>query len=190
MTVAAAVQKNKSIVIGADTQTNFGDNCMPDDNYRTGKILMINGSYVAGSGWGIYDNILNDLLQSKKNKNLKLNDEKAIFQFFNAFYFTLKDKYSYVNSQCNSDSSPFADLDSRFLIVNKNGIFLVTSKISVHKFEKYYAIGSGSDYALGAVHALYDSDLSAKEICAKAILTGIALNIHCGGQPDLREIKL
>jgi ATP-dependent protease HslVU (ClpYQ) peptidase subunit len=190
MTVAAAVQKNKCIVIGADTQTNFGDNGMPNDNYGVSKILTINGSYIAGSGWGLYDNILNDLLQSKKNKNLKLSDEKTIFKFFNAFYFTLKEEYSYVNSQCNSDNTPFADLDSRFLITNKNGIFLVSAKISVHKFEKYYAIGSGCDYALGAVHALYDSDLSATEICKKAIQTGIALNIHCGGQPDLREIKL
>lgn len=190
MTVAAAVNKNNRLVIGADTQTNFGDNCMPGDNYGVSKILTINGSYIAGSGWGLYDNILKDVLLGKKNKNLKLNDEMSIFKFFNALYFTVKEEYSYVNNQCNSSSSPFADLDSRFLIANKNGIFFVSSIISVHKFEKYFAIGSGCDYALGAIHALYDLNYSAKEICQQAILTGMALNIHCGGHPDLCEIKL
>lgn len=190
MTVAAAVCKNKRIVIGADTQTNFGDNCMPGDNYKAGKILTVNDSYIAGSGWGLYDNILQDLLQSRPFKNLRLHDEKTIFKFFNTLYFKAKEEYSFVNSQCNSTSSPFADLDSRFLIANKSGIFFVSANISVHKFEKYFAIGSGCDYALGAIHALYDLDYSAKEICRQAILTGMALNIHCGGHPDLREIKL
>jgi len=190
MTVAAAVLKNKSLVIGADTQFNFGDNRMPDNNHEAGKILMISGSYVAGSGWGLYDNILADLLLDKKNKNLKLTDEKSIFKFFNQFYFTIKEKYSYVNNQCNDDNSPFADLDSRFLIANRNGIFYVSPNMSVHKFERYFAIGAGCDYALGAIHVLYDSDFSAKEICQKAVSAAITMNIRCGGQPDLYEIKL
>ena len=151
---------------------------------------MINGTYIAGSGWGLYDNIFQDLLLNKKNNHLKLNDERSIFKFFNKLYFTIKEKYSYVNNQCNSDASPFADLDARFLIANKSGIFYVSSNMSVHKFERYFAIGSGCDYALGAIHVLYDSNLSAKEICQKAILAAITMNVRCGGQPDIYAIKL
>jgi ATP-dependent protease HslVU (ClpYQ) peptidase subunit len=62
--------------------------------------------------------------------------------------------------------------------------------MSVHKFVRYYAIGSGCDYALGAIHALYDSDFSAKEICQKAISAAIDMDVHCGGQPDIYEIHL
>ena len=190
MTVAVTVLKKKRLVIGADTQMNFGDNRMPSNNHNASKIFTINGTYVAGSGWGLYDNIIQDLLSDKKNKNHKLNDERSIFKFFNNLYFTAKEKYSYVNNQCNSTNSPFADLDARFLIANRNGIFYVSANMSVHKFERYYAIGSGCDYALGAIHALYDSDFSAKVICQKAISAAIDMDVRCGGQPDLYEIHL
>ncbi len=190
MTVAVAVFKKNHLVIGADTQTNFGDNSMTSSDYKASKILTINGTYIAGTGWALYDNIFKDLLLNKKNKNVKLNNEESIFKFFNNLYFTVKEKYSYVNNQCNESNTPFADLDARFLIANRNGIFLVTSMMSVHKFERYYAIGAGGDYALGAFHVLYDSNLSAKEICQKAILAAISLNIRCGGQPEIYEIKL
>jgi ATP-dependent protease HslVU (ClpYQ) peptidase subunit len=190
MTVAVTVLKKKRLVIGADTQMNFGDNRMPSNNHNASKIFTINGTYVAGSGWGLYDNIIQDLLSDKKNKDHKLNDERSIFKFFNNLYFTAKEKYSYVNNQCNSTNSPFADLDARFLIANRNGIFYVSANMSVHKFERYYAIGSGCDYALGAIHALYDSDFSAKVICQKAISAAIDMDVRCGGQPDLYEISL
>jgi ATP-dependent HslUV protease, peptidase subunit HslV len=190
MTVAVTVLKKNRLVIGADTQFSFGDTCMPSNNHSASKIFTINGTYVAGSGWGLYDNIFQDFLSDKKNKNLKLNDERAIFKFFNNLYFTVKEKYSYVNDQCNSKDTPFADLDSRFLIANRKGMFYVSSSMSVHKFERYFAIGSGCDYALGAIHVLYDSHFSAKEICQKAILAAIDMNVRCGGQPEINEINL
>ncbi len=190
MTIAVTVLKRKRLVIGADTQMNFGDSRMPDDNHRASKIFKINDSYIAGSGWALYDNIFQDILSRQKAESIKLKDEKSIFQFFNNLFFTMKEKYSYVNSQCNGQNTPFADLDSRFLIANRSGMFYVSSNLSVHRFQKYYAIGSGCDYAIGAIHALYDSDLSAKEICHKAISAAIDMDVRCGGKPDIFEIKM
>lgn len=190
MTVAATVLKKKRLAIGADTLFSFGDTCMPDEDHNASKIFKINDTYVAGSGWGLYDNIFQDILSDKKNRNLKLHDEKSIFKFFNNLYFTAKEKYSYVNDQCNSKDSPFADLDSRFLLANRKGMFYVSANMSVHKFERYFAIGAGCDYALGAIHVLYDSHFSAKEICQKAILAAIDMNVRCGGKPEIYEIDL
>ncbi|MCU0555117.1 MAG: hypothetical protein MUF17_10205 [Syntrophales bacterium] len=190
MTVVAAVLKRKSLVIGADTQINFGDSCMPGTNIKTSKLFTINGTYVAGSGWALYDNIIQDLLSDRKNRNLNLDDERSIFKFFNNLYFTVKEKYSYVNSQCNGHNTPFADLDARFLVAGRSGIFYVSANMSVHKFERYYAIGSGCDYALGAIHVLYDCDLSAKDICHRALSAAIDMDVHCGGPPEIHEINL
>ena len=81
MTVAATVFKKNRLVIGADTLFSFGDTCMPGDNHNASKIFTVNDTYIAGSGWGLYDNIFQDILSDKKNKNLKLHDEKSIFKF-------------------------------------------------------------------------------------------------------------
>ena len=65
--------------------------------------------------------------------------------------------------------SPFGSLDSSFLVINKYGIFRITSDMSVTKFEQYTAIGAGSEYGLGAIYSLYNEDYSATAIGYYAI---------------------
>ena len=55
MTVAVTVLKKKHLVIGADTQMNFGDSRTPGNNNKASKIFTINGTYIAGSGWALYE---------------------------------------------------------------------------------------------------------------------------------------
>ena len=53
--------------------------------------------------------------------------------------------------------------------------------MSVTAFQKYYAIGSGTDYALGAVSAIYEDSADAVTVCRKAIKAAIDFDVHCGG---------
>ena len=73
-----------------------------------------------------------------------------MFAFFITFWRQLHKRYQFVNDQVadEDDPSPFADLDSSFLVANRTGIYYVSSNISVMAFKKYYAIGSGASYAL------------------------------------------
>jgi ATP-dependent protease HslVU (ClpYQ) peptidase subunit len=88
------------------------------------------------------------------------------------------------------DKSPFADLDASFLIVNSGGIFHVTGQMSVTRFKRFDAIGSGGPYALGALHALYGETLGAEEIARRACAAAVHFDISCGGEIDLFTIKL
>jgi ATP-dependent protease HslVU (ClpYQ) peptidase subunit len=153
MSVAVAVQKDSQIVIASDTQDNFGSNRISYDNYNSKKIIKVGGSYVATTGWGIYEDILDDYLTTKQN--VLLDSRQQIFSFFMGFWRDLHDKYSFVKDQTDEDEdSPFGGLDSTFLIVNPHGIFYVSSNMSVTMFEKYFAIGSGSDFSFGTIYAL------------------------------------
>ena len=58
MSIAVAVKKGNEIVVAADTQDSFGANKVPFDNYSSRKIVTIGSSYVATSGWGLYEDIL------------------------------------------------------------------------------------------------------------------------------------
>jgi ATP-dependent HslUV protease subunit HslV len=103
----------------------------------------------------------------------------------------MRKDYSFVNDQpMDDDKSPFADLDASFLIVNAGGIFHVTGQMSITRFKRFDAIGSGGQYALGAMHALYDERLDAGEIARRGCAAGVHFDISCGGALDLFTVKL
>lgn len=187
MTAIVAVRKGKKSVIASDSMTSFGSRRVPEANHSSVKIRKIGKAYVALSGFTLYKNILDDYL--KDRKVVKLNDKASIYRFILKFWKEIKENYSYVNNQSGSKYHPFADLSSSFLILNKNGIFTVDSNMTVTRFKQYYAIGSGSSYCLGALNALYDSDLSAKQIAKKAIAASIAHDAGCGGSIKIKELK-
>jgi ATP-dependent HslUV protease, peptidase subunit HslV len=189
MSVAVAVQKGRTIAVAADTQENFGDRRVLRGDHSSSKIMKVGGSYVAQTGWGLYENILGDYLL--KAGTPRFRSEREIFVFFNRFWQRMRKDYSFVNDQpLEDDKSPFADLDASFLIVNAGGIFHVTGQMSVTRFTRFDAIGSGGPYALGALHALYDDTLGAEEIARRACAAALHLDISCGGALDVFTVKL
>ena len=189
MSVAVAVQKGRSIAIAADTQENFGDRRVLRGDHSSSKIMKVGASYVAQTGWGLYENILGDVLA--KGPTPRFRNEREIFVFFNRFWKRMRKDYSFVNDQpMDDDKSPFADLDASFLIVNTAGIFHVTGQMSVTRFTRFDAIGSGGPYALGALHTLYDEKLDAREIARRGCAAAVHFDVSCGGEIDLFTVTL
>jgi ATP-dependent HslUV protease, peptidase subunit HslV len=189
MSVAVAVQKGQIIAIAADTQENFGDRRVLRGDHTSSKIMKVGASYVAQTGWGLYENILGDVLA--KGPTPRFRNEREIFVFFNRFWKRMRKDYSFVNDQpMDDDKSPFADLDASFLIVNTSGIFHVTGQMSVTRFARFDAIGSGGPYALGALHAHYDGKLDAAEIARRGCAAAVHFDVSCGGELDLYTVTL
>lgn len=180
MSVAVAVKCRDQIVIAADTKRTFGSGAVEVANFTDLKIREIGSSYIATTGWGLYSNILDDYLSTRKRA--KLTDQASIFSFFRQFWKDLHERYSFVSDQRPDDDSPFGDLDASFLIASPEGIFSVACDMSVTQFEQYYAIGSGAPYALGAIHATYKPDGDALKIAECGVEAGMALDIYCGGK--------
>ncbi len=184
MSIAVAVRKGGTTVVATDTQESFGDRRVLRNNHHSTKITRVGSSYIAATGWGLYENILGDYLATATTPRLRT--EREVFAFFVKFWRQLHRRYSFVNDQADNDNkSPFADLDSAFLVVNRSGIFHVSGNMSVTSFKEYYAIGSGSPYALGAIHALYGGKLDAGRIAREACAAAVAYDIYCGGELDL-----
>ena len=190
MTIAVAVRKGREIVVAADTQSNFGSARAAPDNHRAHKIMPVGDALVATSGWGLYANILDDYVARMKRAPA-LGSEREVFRFFQQFWHALKDQYTLVNDQCHKDDdSPFGDLDASFLVVNRAGIFFVSSDTSVTPFDKYHAVGSGTDFALGALHALYDEVPDPEMLARRACETAIAFDLNCGGSVDVERLTV
>ncbi len=189
MSVICAVCKNGQTVMAADTLTLFGDDDVAAPaNASSRKFMHLGDSLVGGAGWGIYDDILRDHLSDEQPPDL--SDERVIFRFFLDLWKALHDNYTFVNDQAASRDTPFGDLDSTFVIANSTGLFKVSSDLCVTRFQQYVSVGSGSQYAYGAMQALYDRpNETAESIARSGVAAGIALNVHCGGEVDVATLR-
>jgi ATP-dependent protease HslVU (ClpYQ) peptidase subunit len=189
MSIAVAVRKGNTIAVAADSQENFGDRKVVGSNHRATKIMSLGGSELAMTGWGVYDNVFTDYFTTRRAP--RFANEREIFTFFVKLWKDLRRRYSFVEDQvAEDDRSPFADLDSSFLIANRHGIFHVSGDMSVMAFREYYAIGSGASYALGVLHALYATERDAGVLARRACEAAIAFDVYCGGDIDVRRLAV
>ena len=179
MSIAVAVRKQARIALATDSQTNLGSERVPVANMSGPKYMQIGDAYMAATGWTLYSNILADVLARRRGMP-RLDSEANIFKFFTRLWEDLHERYNFVKDQADDADSPFGSLDSTFLVVCARGIFGVASDLSVLRYERYFAIGSGAPVALGAVHALYDSDVDAESIARSAADAAIDHDVYCG----------
>ena len=187
MSVVVAIKKNNQVILAADSQHTFGSSKPGDGNMQESKIRPIGDAYLAGTSWALYDNILDDFLAEKGTVALQTKQE--VFAFFKELWKALHDQYSFVNDQCDDKETPFGDLDASFLVVTRQRIFYISSDMCVTEFAKYHAIGSGSDFSIGALHVLYPQDLDLADMATQAVETAIAHNIYCGAPVDIVRVE-
>jgi ATP-dependent protease HslVU (ClpYQ) peptidase subunit len=183
MSIIVAVRKAGSTVLAADTMHSYGSRREhPDNLVSHPKVYKLGNSYIGGVGWSVYGNIMEHYFKTLKRPPT-FRDETSIFDFFLKLWRLMRKRYQVVNDQPDTDDrSPFANLDSEFVVVNTQGVFRVDSDLSVMRFAKYFAVGSGDKYAYGALHALYERRLTAERIAVQAAEAAVYYDQGCGGQ--------
>lgn len=63
------------------------------------------------------------------------------------------------------------------VIANAHGIFGVYPMREIYEFSRIWAIGSGRKFAMGAMYAVYDQDLSAREIAEIGVRAGCEFDV-------------
>lgn len=173
MTTIVAVKKDGVISIAADSQSTFGDTRLAaHDDARWNKIFQHGDSYFAICGSAAHDLVLQSAL--KKMKKLDFSNRAAIFESFRKLHSKLKDDFFLKTDEEEDDA--YESSQMTVLIANAQGIFGVYSLREVYEFERFWAIGSGRDYAIGAMHAVY-AQLSAQEIAKVGVETGCAFDV-------------
>ena len=188
MSIVAAIRRNGKITIGADSLALFGEGMtIPESNARAEKITPFGEAVLGGTGWAVYDDILTHHLQ--KSDPPTLSSRASIYSFFLEFWKALRESYSLVNEQAATKETPFGDLDATFLIASPGGLFNISSDLGVTEFSQFHAIGSGSEYALGAMHALWNSNLDNETMVLAACNAAIAMDSSCGGTVDMMSVE-
>lgn len=170
MSTVTVVRKNGMVAIAADTLSSFGMRRMPPAyDRRAGKIFRIGESYIGLTGWSVHQQVLEHALGAGDPPALASATE--IFEVFLALHLRLKQQY-FLNPKVSEDD-PYESAHMSLLIANRHGIFGLYAMRSVVEHERFWASGSGSDYALGAMHAVYDGVGDASAIAEAGVRAGV-----------------
>lgn len=173
MSTIVAVKKDHKICIAADSLTTFGDSRQTATlDADSDKIFQFEDNYLGIVGSAAHQLVVQSALG--KMKKVDLSSKLEIFKTFSRLHALLKDRY-YLNPKDEEDD-PYESTHIDALIVNPNGIFAVFALREVFEYTRYWAIGSGSEYALGAMHAVYEADYNAEQVADKAIEAGAEFN--------------
>lgn len=166
MSTIVVVRKNKQACIAADSVTSFGDTLLPADfDQASDKIIYHLGNYIGTVGSAAHQLVLESALHTMRQ--MELHSRHTIFESFRRLHRTLKDEYYLKPVEDEEDPYESSRMDA--LILNESGIFGVYGMREVFEYSRFWAIGSGAEYALGAMQAVYDNAESAIDVARAGI---------------------
>ncbi len=185
MTTIVVVRKGGRAAIAADTMTKWGPAKETADYVaNNGKLLQVGDTWLGLTGNATFKTILRDYFARPKAR-ARFGTPLDIFRTWQALHAALKSDYHLLPGAHEDEPLESTRFDT--LIANRHGIFGVVAHRTVQEFTRYYAFGSGSPYAMGALHALYDTPgLGAEALARRAVeaaaefddATGLPLEVH------------
>ncbi|MDX2221062.1 MAG: MFS transporter [Burkholderiales bacterium] len=188
MTTIVVVKKNGMAVIAGDSLTTFGGTRLSSTHDASpDKVLKHNGCYFGVAGSAAHQVVLENLLN--RNPDFHFNSKDQIYESFRKMHPLLKEE-AFLNPKEEEDD-PYESSQLTTLIINSSGIYGVYSMREVFEFQTFWSIGSGRDYALGAMHQVYQNKKATAEEVAKAgILAGAEFDTGTALPMTLYKVKL
>jgi ATP-dependent protease HslVU (ClpYQ) peptidase subunit len=188
MTTVAVVRKGAQVAIAADSLVTFGDTKLPHGYETNAKLFKVGDSYFGMAGTTAHFPVLRKALAAMPADELKLHSRDEVFDTFLKLHPKLKEQF-FLNPK-EEDADPYESSQFTVLIANAHGLFGVYSYREVFEFERFWAIGSGRSFALGAMYAGYDKLKTAREIAALGVEAGNEFDKNSAAPVRLHTIKL
>ena len=187
MTTIVAVKKNGTVSIASDSLTTFGDLRL-GRQYKGehDKIIEIAGSFIGLCGSSAHHLVLSALLP--KLEDIRLGSRMEVYETFRRLHPVLKEQ-GYLNPKEDEDD-PYESSQITALIVNNSGIYGVYSYREVFDYDRFWSIGSGRSFALGAMFAAYDRCKAAAEVARIGVMAGAEFDTATQGPIVLHTVKL
>ena len=188
MTTVVVTKKGGFACIAADTLATYGDMREAADMVaNSDKLVRIGDSWVAPTGPASAQLVLRHFIASYEELPV-LEDIDGIFDFLTHFQRALRDEYFVQGKEDAHDD--FESMRMELLIASPGGLFGAYPQRSVQEFTKFYAFGSGAEYAIGAMSAAHDSASSAEELARIGVETAAKFDVGSGLPYTLRTIPL
>ena len=172
MSTLTVARTARGTAIAADALTTFDDTRLPPDLDAAGeKIVRVETAagpcYVGIVGYTAHFLVVQDALE--RMEDVDLSSRRGIFETFRALHPVLKEEY-YLLPESGQEGDPYESTQVSLLIAAPTGIFGVYDMREVHAFSRFWAMGSGAPFALGAMHARW-AEAEAGTLGAAALAT-------------------
>ncbi len=187
MTTIVVVRKGDTAVIAADSLTTFGTTRLaPSYDRSPEKVAAYGDSFIGVAGSAAHQLVLENLLG--RTPHLDFHGKAAIYESFRKLHPVLKDE-AFLNPKEEEDD-PYESSQMTVMVANATGIFAVYSMREVFEFDRFWAIGSGRDFALGAMYALYGRLRTAAAIAEAGVAAGAEFDTGTALPIALHEVRL
>jgi len=188
VTTICVARKNGQVAVAADALVTFGDTRLGHGYEANDKVFRIGDSWVGMAGTTAHFPVLRRALGALPRQELKLSSRDEVFETFLKLHPKLKEQF-FLNTK-EEESDPYESSQFTVLIANANGIFGVYSYREVFEFDRFWAIGSGRSFALGAMYAHFDRGRTAREVAELGVRAGCEFDKNSDGPVRAHTIKL
>ncbi len=176
MTTIVVVRKAGEVAIASDSLVTFGDTRLSGHYEQNEKVIKVGDSWVGLAGSTAHFAVMRKLLTSME---CRLSSRDEVFETFLKVHSMLKEQF-FLNPK-EEDTDPYESSQITALIANPTGIYGVYSYREVFSFDRFWGIGSGRNFALGAMFHCYDKLKTARAIAEAGVRAGIEFDKSSSG---------
>jgi ATP-dependent HslUV protease, peptidase subunit HslV len=188
MSTIVVAQKNGRVCIGADTLSSLGSLKQQAHHVvNKTKIAKVGDTFIGLTGTSASLVVLQSYFASP-DRPRDFSSTEAIFETFRYAHQSLKNEY-FMAFMPDKDEE-YETTQFYGLAANPHGIFAIYSYRSAQQFHKFWAAGSGRDYALGAMQALYASDATVEEIARAGLEAAAEFDSSSSAPFEMHSMEL
>ena len=186
LSIIVIVKKDKEIVIASDSLTSRGTlNISSQYKINNEKFIKYQNSWIGCDDYAMPTQMLLYALKNREDE-LSFDGIDNIYTSMLKLHKTLKKKY-FLNPK-QKENQIVQSTKMRLVIANSSGIYRVDEDKHIDNFSKFWAIGTGGTFALGAMHHVYDK-YDATKIAKIGVKTACEFDEGCGLPIHIQTIK-
>ena len=188
MTIIVAVRKGNRAVLAADTAESEGSMLIPA-GYRANhtKIIKHRRALLGMAGWSAVSDAMESVLRGEPDI-LDTSSRAAVYESFRRIHDVLK-KDHYIETREDEKEQPVESSQVDTLILTPEAIYSVESYRSVAEYTRFWAIGSGTRLALGAIYSLYRRMDNPRDIARAGVAAACEFDDACMLPLEVRALR-
>ncbi len=188
MSTLVIVRKGNCAAIAADSMSSEDKIKVSAENILNHhKIIQFNDAYIGITGWAGMHNIFESIID-RFPRDLDFRSRKHIFETFRKLHARLKEDY-FLDTRENDDQ-PVESSQLKCMILAPSGIFEINGFREVSEYKRFWANGSGSRFALGAMNSVYNLYDTPDKIALTGVETACDFDEHSGLPSQVFSIDL
>ena len=185
------MRKNEVAAMASDFQASQGDTIVPGSmRLGPGKIHRIGDAYIGIVGSIAHQNVIRSLVISRPEL-FCLDSREDVFETLRKLQPVLCTEYFLRTDESRDHEQEYESIQMSGLVISRGGVFSFYSHREVTEYSSFWAVGSGTDYALGALQIMYsESREDAKTIAENAVRAACVFDSGSGLPIESYQVTL